>query len=94
MEGTVPTTKPTPKMPTATPVTQTKLSLPPLGLSLLSPEEAAHCRAILLANEVKEEHHEFIALMKQKIENEKNLRAQFIELYGDGAEEMLMWTYE
>ena len=97
MEGTVPTTKPTPKMPRVTPVTQINKSAsyaqPPLALSFLHPEEAAFCRAILLAKEVAEEQREFMEAMKKKIEEEKEIRERFRELYGEGADEMLMWTY-
>jgi hypothetical protein len=79
------------KMPTIIPVTQDAQH--PLALSFLHPEEAAYCRAILLAKEVAQEQREFMEQMKKKIEEEKEIRARFRELYGENADEMLMWTY-
>lgn len=95
MEGTVPTTTAKPKMSASPPVTQINASFqePPLALSFLHPEEAAYCRAILLAKEVAQEQKEFMEQMKKKIQEEKEIRARFRELYGENADEMLMWTY-
>jgi len=79
------------KMRTIIPVTQDDGA--PLALSFLHPEQAAYCRAILLANEVAQEQREFMEQMKKKIKEEKEIRARFRELYGENADEMLMWTY-